>query len=83
MNRATGTAAARAVDRLLLGNKPAPERCECDDSIALKRRIELAAPLLAKAIRLLDASPSTAFADDAATVALIAARNALCALECE
>jgi hypothetical protein len=87
MNRATGHAAARAVDRLLMANKPAPERCECDQSLELQRRIDAAVPFVVAAIGELDRIPSTTIASDAgpdaATLALIAARRALSALECE
>lgn len=39
MNRATGEASARATERLLLANKPAPEACHCDQSLELQRRV--------------------------------------------
>jgi len=39
MNRATGEAASRATERLLLANKPAPERCECDQALELAMRV--------------------------------------------
>lgn len=39
MNRASGAAASRATERLLLANKPAPEECGCDSTIDLQRVI--------------------------------------------
>jgi len=85
MNRATGAAAARAVDRLLLANKPAPDACSCDQALALQRRINVAVPFVVEAISHLDRVPSTTIArdadPDAATLALINARKALSALE--
>jgi hypothetical protein len=50
MNRAAGAAHARMTDRLLLGNKPAPEACECDQSQALQRQIFDAKTYLVAAI---------------------------------
>lgn len=85
--RATGDAASRATERLLLANKPASEPCSCDQSAELQRRIAAAVPFVVAAIGELDRIPSTSIADDAgpdaATLALIAARKALSALECE
>jgi hypothetical protein len=85
MNRATGDAHARMTDRLLMGTKPAPDGCACDDSLELQRRINAAVPFIIEAIRHLDEIPSTTFladqAPDAATSALIKARKALSALE--
>lgn len=88
MNRATGTAAARAIDRLLLANKPPPEPCECDQSIELRRqlqdrgrRISGAQPWLESAIvKLAEIASSPT---SAAGEALTDLRRALSALENE
>lgn len=86
MNRATGAAAARAVDRLLCGGKPATDVCHCDESIELRRRIKSAIPLVIETIAHLGRVPSTTIANetpDEATLALLAARRALSTLETE
>jgi hypothetical protein len=87
MMRASGQAARRATERLLLANKPATERCGCDSSADLQRRINAAVPFVVAAIGELDRIPSTTIAGDqgpdAATLALINARKALSALEAD
>lgn len=84
MLRASSAPARRAVDRLLLAGKPI-DRCECDQSIDLQRRIAVAVPFIIEAISHLDRIPSTTIAGDqvpdAATLALLGARKALSALE--
>lgn len=82
MNRASGAAAARATDRLL-----GKSVCGCDQAIDLQTRSRAAVGFIVAAINELDKIPSTTIVGDAgpdaATLALINARKALSALECE
>jgi len=76
MNRASGTASARATDRLL-----STRRCNCDDLLDLQRRVHAAkAPLVDAIVKLgeIASSPTSA-----AGLALTDVRRALSALENE
>ena len=79
MMRASAEPAARAVDRLLLANKPAPERCECDQAIDLQRRIfDAKSYIVAAIVRLAEEASSPV---SSAGLALGDCRRALSTLE--
>ena len=74
MNRATGTAAARAASRLI-----DTRHCNCDDHLDIQRRVHAAkAPLVDAIVKLAEIASSPT---SAAGLALTDCRKALSALE--